>query len=181
MNAKSQGMNTNSAETLVAAARSSKVAIGDPLRERGPAPAHSLLRSSLVCFAAVDAVPNGVRRAAELQMPSEIHVLMQDAHDKDAVPGLAVEDGMACGVDPAVSGPDLARVASQLGEFRQRSERFVQPEDVPLGAGEAPPLQGEFGNRLHVGSGFARQDVASHAWCRCVPSPPPRCRGRCAC
>ena len=96
-------------------------------------------------------------------MSCEIHPLMQDAHDKDAILRLAVEDCMACGVDPAISSPDIACVASEGGKFRQRSERFVQPEDIPLGAGEAPSLQGEFGDRLYVGRGFARQDVASHA------------------
>jgi hypothetical protein len=96
-------------------------------------------------------------------VPSEIHALIQDAHDKHAVLGLTVEDSMACGVDPAVSGPDIAHVTPKVWKFRQRAERFVQPEDAPLGASEAASLQGKFSNRSDVGRGLARQDVASHA------------------
>ena len=79
-----------------------------------------------------------------------------DAHDQDAILGLAVVDRMACGLDLAIVGLDIARVAPKVWKFRQHSERFVQPNTVLLGPGEAPSLQGERGNRLDVRIGFAR-------------------------
>jgi len=116
--------------------------------------------------------------ARGLQVPSKIHVLMKDAHNQDTSRGLAVEDRMACGFNLPVAWSDIARVASEVGKFRQYPERFVQPQDVLFGAGGAPSLQGELGDRLDVGIGFARQGVVTHASCRCVPLPPPICRGR---
>jgi hypothetical protein len=63
---------------------------------------------------------------------------------------------MACRFNLPVAWSDIARVASEVGKFRQYPERFVQSQNALFGASEAPSLQGELGARLDVGIGFAR-------------------------
>ena len=94
------------------------------------------------------------RRRPALQVPPKIHMLMKGPYDKDTIPGLAVKYRMARGFDLAIAWPDIARVASKIGKFRQHSERFVQPQNVFFRAVKAPSSQEGFGDGIDVGVGF---------------------------
>ena len=59
----------------------------------------------------------------ELQVPLEIHALMKDAYDQNAFLGLAVENRMTTGFYFSVAGPDMARIAPDVGKVRQHLER----------------------------------------------------------
>ena len=83
-------------------------------------------------------------------MPLEVHTLMKDSRNQDTILGLAVENRMASRFYLSMAGPDMARVASEVGKLRQHSECFVQPQDVFLSAGKAPFLQRGFGDSLNV-------------------------------
>jgi hypothetical protein len=72
---------------------------------------------------------------------SEIHMLVKNAHDQDAVPGLAVENRVAGGFDLSVTGADVARIAPEVGKFGQPLESVVQILDLLFSVGEAPSLQ----------------------------------------
>lgn len=61
---------------------------------------------------------------------------------------------MARGFDLSISWPDIACVTPEVGKFRQHTERFVQPQNVFLGLGEAPSLQRGYSDGFDVGIGF---------------------------
>src|ERR1700692_3050889 len=75
---------------------------------------------------------------AKLQVPPEIHPLMKNAHNQNAIRGLAVENRMTGGFDLLIAEPDIARVASEVGKRRQPLEGCMQPQDVLFRADEAP-------------------------------------------
>jgi hypothetical protein len=92
----------------------------------------------------------GAALKCKLQVPLEVHTLMKDSHNQDTILGLAVENRMANRFYLSIVGPDMARVASEVGKLRQHSECFVQPQNVFLSPGEAPFLQRGFGDSLNV-------------------------------
>lgn len=74
----------------------------------------------------------------ERQVPLEIHALVKDAHDQNAISGLTVENRMAGGFYLSVTGPDIAGITSEVGKRHQHLERFMQIQNAFFSACLSP-------------------------------------------
>lgn len=59
------------------------------------------------------------------QVADEIHPLVQDSYDQNAVGRPPVEDGMATGFDSPVPRTDMRRIPAKIGELSQHAKRRV--------------------------------------------------------
>ena len=89
-----------------------------------------------------------------LQVPLDIHALMQNAHDQDAALGFAVEYRVAGSLHSHIARADMARVTSNIWKLCQPLECLVQPQDILLGVDNSPPLQKVVSDNLDVGVSF---------------------------
>ena len=71
-------------------------------------------------------------------MPFEIHPLMQDPHNHDAIRCIAVENGMTGGFYLAISRSNVACIASDLGKCREHAEGIVQAKNISFSGARTP-------------------------------------------
>ncbi len=89
-------------------------------------------------------------------MPSEIHALMENAHNQHTVAGLAIKYRMTGGFDLSVARPDIACFTSEVGKCRQYAENFMQNQNVLFGLGKGSAFNRGFSNCDDVGIGLGR-------------------------
>ena len=92
----------------------------------------------------------------ERQVPLEIHALVKDAHDQNAISGLTVENRMAGGFYLSVTGPDIAGITSEVGKRHRHMERFMQIQNAFFSPLQSQLSQRRFGNGLNIGVCFTR-------------------------
>ena len=90
----------------------------------------------LQCGANVEGALGVICRDLALQMPREIHPLMQDPHDENADVGLLVKDDMGGASPLQISGADLVDTPPHARELGETLERVMQFKNVALRAGK---------------------------------------------